>query len=65
MAIRPKMTGKELNELRKALGWSITDCALELGIERPEYIREMEAGKRAVTGPISKLMKLYEREYLS
>ena len=58
------MTGPDLKSHRKALGFSVRELsdALRMGANGPTHLREMEAGKRPVTGPIqTAVLLLVER----
>lgn len=50
------MTGQDLHDARQALGLSLTEMAERLRLQLPNgrtMLREMESGKRDVSGPIS------------
>ena len=55
------VTGDELREAREELGLSLTDLAERLRLAMPNgrtMLREMESGKRDVSGPISVAVEL-------
>lgn len=49
-------TREELKEARRSLGLSITEAADLLRV-RPDYLREIETGRRNMTGPITVAME--------
>lgn len=54
------MTGPELASARKTLGYSVTQMAeaLRLGPNGKTAIREMERGKRPISGPVQVAVQL-------
>lgn len=54
------MTGPELTSARKTLGLSVTALAeaLRLGSNGSTAIREMERGKRYISGPVQVAVEL-------
>lgn len=59
------MTGNALRETREQLGLSITEMAQRLRLALPNgrtMLREMESGKRDVSGPISVAVELMLKE---
>lgn len=54
------MTGPELTSARKTLGMSVNQLAeaLRLGNAGPKNLREMERGKREITGPVQVAVEL-------
>jgi cytoskeletal protein RodZ len=55
------VTGPDLRDARQALGLSLTDMAERLRLQMPNgrtMLREMESGKRDVSGPISVAVEL-------
>ena len=59
------MTGDELRDARQRLGLSLTEMAERLRLALPNgrtMLREMESGKRDVSGPISVAVEMMVRE---
>ena len=61
--------GPELRQVRLALGWSEADLARALrlaGADRhgEKRVREMEAGSRPVSGPITVAMEAFLRGFV-
>ena len=55
------MTGEDLAQARRDLGLSVTDLAERLRLELPNgrtMVREMESGKRPISGPIGVAVEL-------
>lgn len=59
----PVLAGEQLKLARHALGWSLAELVdalmLEPGDAAERRIREMEAGKRDISGPIRVAMLAY------
>jgi cytoskeletal protein RodZ len=59
------MTGDNLRDARQTLGLSLTEMAERLRLALPNgrtMLREMESGKRDVSGPISVAVEMMLRE---
>lgn len=59
------MTGLDLKNARRALGLSVGELAERLRLAMPNgrtFVREMESGKKPVTGPIQVAVELMLRE---
>jgi transcriptional regulator with XRE-family HTH domain len=55
------MTGEQLYDARRRLGFSLTEMAERLRLALPNgrtMLREMEGGRRDVSGPISVAVEL-------
>jgi transcriptional regulator with XRE-family HTH domain len=55
------MSPAEFKAAREALGFTITDLGEWLGLEMPNgrtMIREMESGKRSISGPIRRALRV-------
>lgn len=55
-------TGRELKDLRKRLGLSLSEMAELLGLANADSVRFLESGKKEMTGPVAKLMEIYEEK---
>ncbi len=53
------MDAREIIAWRERLGWSLTQAAEALGVERRTYVR-YEASDRPIARPIEKLCRLIE-----
>jgi DNA-binding transcriptional regulator YiaG len=52
------MTGTEVREIRESLGLTQEELARWLGLSGRSNVAHIEAGRKAVTGPIARLMQL-------
>jgi cytoskeletal protein RodZ len=60
-----RMTGNDLRDARQTLGLSLTEMAERLRLALPNgrtMLREMESGKRDVSGPISVAVEMMLKE---
>jgi transcriptional regulator with XRE-family HTH domain len=59
------VTGEDLANARHRLGLSVTELAERLRLNMPNgrtFVREMETGKREISGPISVAIELMLKE---
>lgn len=54
------MTPEDFKAIRQRLGLSLNELAGALGLSDKRTVDEIERGKRACSGPVAKLMRLWD-----